>query len=189
MNELRARLELMLERLSPRERLLLGGAASVTALLLLWFVATTLGERRQLLTAQIAASERDVAEMAILSDRYARLRAERDAVQRRLVAGGTEFSLFSHLEGITRDVLSPERVAAMNPSTRSVSEDLQEEDVEMRLSAVSLRDIVSLLYRVEKHELPILVSRLQMKKRYDQPHVFDATLVIGRLHPTAAGPR
>lgn len=186
MNDLRLRLELMLERLSPRERLLLGGATAVAALVLLWLVAATLGERRQLLTAQIAASERDVAEMATLRDRYARLRAERDAVQRRLVAGGAEFSLFSHLEGMTRDVLSPERVAAMNPSTRSVSDELQEEDVEMRLSAVSLRDVVSLLYRIEKNDLPILVSRLQMKKRYDQPHVFDATLVVGRLRPTAA---
>jgi hypothetical protein len=107
-------------------------------------------------------------------------------VQRRLGAGGPEFSLFSHLEGMSREVLSPERIAAMNPSTRSVSEDLQEEDVEMRLSAVSLRDVVSLLYRVEKTDLPLLVSRLQMKKRFDQPYVFDATLVVGRLRPVPA---
>ena len=181
MNALRLRLEAMLERLSPRERLLVGAAATVTTLLVLWFVATSLGERRQLLAAQIAASERDLKELATLRDRYTRLRTERDAVQRRLAAGGPEFSLFSHLEGLTREVLSAERVAAMNPSTRTVSDDLQEEDVEMRLSAVSLRDVVSVLYRIEKTELPLLVSRLQMKKRYDQPYVFDATLTVGRL--------
>ena len=50
-------------------------------------------------------------------------------------------------KGVTRDTLSRERVAAMNPSTRTVAEDLQEEDVEMRLSGVSLRELVALLYR------------------------------------------
>ncbi len=181
MNALRAQLEAMLERLSPRERLLVGGAVTVTLLLVVWLFATSLAERRQLLTAQIATSERELNELAALRDRYLRLRAERDAVQRRLGAGGSEFSLFSHLEGVTREVLSPERVAAMNPSTRSISDELQEEDVEMRLSAVSLRDVVSVLYRVEKTDLPLLVNRLQMKKRFDQPHVFDATLVVARL--------
>ena len=77
----------------------------------------------------------------------------------------------------------------MNPSTRSLADDLQEEDVEMRLSAVSLRDVVALLYRVEKTDLPLLVSRLQMKKRFDQPYVFDATLVVGRLRATGTGSR
>jgi hypothetical protein len=77
----------------------------------------------------------------------------------------------------------------MNPSTRNVSDELQEEDVEMRLSAVSLRDMVSLLYRIEKSDLPLLVSRLQMKKRYDQPYIFDATLVVGRLRPTTGATR
>jgi hypothetical protein len=188
-NELRRRLELMLERLAPRERLLLGTAAAAAVLVLLWLVASTLGERRQLLAAQIAASERELTEMATLRDRYVRLRAERDAIQRRLAAGGADFSLFSHLEGVSRTALSPDRVAAMNPSTRAVSDELQEEDVEMRLSAVSLRDMVSLLYRVEKTDLPLLVSRLQMKKRFDQPYVFDATLVVGRLRPAPAATR
>jgi hypothetical protein len=138
-----------------------------------------------MLQAQIAASEREVAEMVRLRDRYLQLKAERDVVRRKLERGGGDFSLFSHLEGVTRDALSRDRVAAMNPSTRSVSEDLQEEDVEMRLSGVSLRELVALLYRVEKSDLPLLVSRVQMKKRFDQPFVFDATLVVGRLRPTA----
>jgi hypothetical protein len=121
-------------------------------------------------------------------DRYLLLRAERDLVRRKLERGGADFSLFSHLEGVTRDVTSRDRVAAMNPSTRTVGEDLQEEDVEMRLSGVSLREVVGLLYRVEKTDLPLLVSRIQMKKRYDQPFVYDATLVVGRLRPAGASP-
>src|SRR5258708_6795176 len=113
MNEVRRRLELMLERLSPRERLLVGGAAAVALVLVLWLVAASIGERHQLLAAQIAASERELADMTTLRDRYQRLRAERDAVQRRLGAGGADFSLFSHLESVSREALSPDRVAAM----------------------------------------------------------------------------
>jgi hypothetical protein len=153
---------------------------------LLWVLAGVLADRRATLQAQIAASERDLTEMERLRDRYLQLRSEREIVRRKLERGGSDFSLFSHLEGVTRDVMSRERVAAMNPSTRTVSEDLQEEDVEMRLSGVSLRDVVALLYRVEKADLPLIVSRIQMKKRFDQPYVYDATVVVGRLRPAGA---
>ncbi len=179
------RLAVLIERLSPRERVLLAVGAAAGVLVLIWVVAGALADRRAALVAQIAAGERDLAEMGRLRDRYLQLRGERDVVRRKLERGGADFSLFAHLEGVTRDVLSRERIAAMNPSTRSVAEDLQEEDVEMRLSGVSLRELVALLYRVEKTDLPILVSRLQMKKRFDQPFVYDATLVVGRLRPSA----
>ncbi len=178
------RLTALVERLSPRERVLLGVGVAAGLLVVVWGLAGFLAERRATLQAQIAASERDVGEMMRLRDRYLRLRAERDLVQRTLARGGTDFSLFSHLESVTRDTLGRERVAAMNPSTRTVGEDLEEEDVEMRLSGVSLRELVGLLYRVEKTDLPLLVSRMQMKKRFDQPFVYDAVLVIGRLRPT-----
>ncbi len=187
MSELRRRLEQLLERLAPRERVLVGAAAVATVLIALWTVASLLTDRRATLVAQITASERDLQEMQGLRDRYLRLRAEDEVVRRRLASGGADFSLFSHLEGVTRDVLPRERVAAMNPSTRNVSEDLQEEDVEMRLSGISLRELVALLYQVEKGDLPLLVSRVQMKKRFDQPYVFDTTLVVARLRPLTAG--
>jgi hypothetical protein len=185
--DLRRRLEQLVERLSPRERVLLAAAIGITALLATWLLATTLAEHRQTLRAQIAANERELAEMVTLRDRFARLRGENDAIQRTLAGGGADFSLFSHLESVTREVLSGERVAAMNPSSRNLSENIQEEDVEMRLSGISLHELVSLLYRVEKSDLPLLVSRLQMKKRFDQPYVFDATLVVGRLRSIAGG--
>ena len=188
MSELRRRIEVLLERLAPRERLLVGGAAGITVLLALWLTASALAERRQALAAQITSSERELAEVTTLRDRYLGLRAEGDAIRRRLTTGGADFSLFSHLEGVGREVLSRDRIAAMNPSTRSVSDELHEEDVEMRLSGVSLRDLVSLLYRVEKTDLPLLVSRLQMKKRFDQPGIFDATVIVGRLR-TVTPPR
>lgn len=182
--DLLRRLAALIERLSPRERVLLGAGSAIGVMVLVWALADVLAERRATLQAQIAASERDVVEMTRLRDRHLQLRAERDVVRRRLERGGSDFSLFSHLEGITREVVSRDRIAAMNPSTRTVAEDLQEEDVEMRLSGVSLRELVALLYRVEKTDLPLLVSRIQMKKRFDQPFVYDATLVIGRLRPT-----
>jgi hypothetical protein len=186
LNDLLRRLSELVERLSPRERLLVGVGVAAGVVVLIWALAGSLAERRATLQAQIAASERDLGEMARLRDRYLQLQAERDVVRRKLERGGTEFSLFSHLEGVTRDVVARDRIAAMNPSTRTVAEDLQEEDVEMRLSGVSLRELVALLYRVEKTDLPLLVSRIQMKKRFDQPYVYDATMVVGRLRPATS---
>lgn len=175
----------LLERLSPRERLLVGGALAVTAALLLWWFASALHDHRRVLEAQIAAAERDLAEIVTMRDRYLRLRADGEAARRRLASGGPDFSLFSHLESVGREVVGQEHIASMNPSTRGISDDLQEEDVEMRLSGVSLRHLTELLYRVEKSDLPLLVSRIQLKKRYDESALFDATVLIGRLRSTA----
>jgi hypothetical protein len=187
-SELRRRLEVLLERLSPRERLLLGGAAAVTVLLVVWLGASTLADRRAALRSQIVAGERELAEVTTLRDRFLRMRAESDAIRRTLAGGGADFSLFSHLEGVTRDVLSRDRIAAMNPSTRNVSDELQQEEVEMRLSGVSLRDLVTLLHRVEKTDLPVLVDRLQIKRRFDESYLFDATLVVARLRLLTPAP-
>jgi len=186
LTDLLRRFAALIERLSPRERVLVSAGSAIGVVVLVWALAGVLAERRTMLQAQIAASERDVVEMTRLRDRYLQLRAERDVVRRTLERGGADFSLFSHLEGITRDVVSRDRIAAMNPSTRTIAEDLQEEDVEMRLSGVSLHELVALLYRVEKTDLPLLLSRIQMKKRFDQRFVYDATLVVGRLRPAAA---
>ncbi len=186
MSELRRRFEQLIERLSPRERLLLGSAAVATLALVIWLLAATLADRRDALAAQIVASERDLGEIAGLRDKYAALRAENQQIRRALTRSGNDSSLFSRLEGITRETVSRERIAAMNPSSRSINDELQADDVDMRLSGVSLRELVGLLYGVEKSEPPLLVSRLQMKKRFDQPYLFDVSLVVSRLRP--AGP-
>jgi hypothetical protein len=185
MNELRLRLADLLERLSPRERVLLAGAALATVVIVLWLIATTLADRRETLAAQIAASRRDLEAMSGVRDSLLRLRAENDAVERKLASLGPDFSLFSHLEGVTRSTLSRERVAAMNPSSRDLAEGMKEESVELRLVGVSLRELVTFLYAVEKGEAPLLVSRMRLKKRFDTPHVFDATLVVARLRRAA----
>lgn len=184
MNELRQRLAALLERLAPRERLLLGGAAVATAAIVLWLAASALADRREALAGQIAGARRDLVAMAAVRDALLQLRAEHDAVERRLATLGDDFSLFAHVQGLTRETLSRERVASMNPSSRALPDGMEEESVEMRLSGVSLRELVAFLYAVEKGEAPLLVSRLRMKKRFDEPHAFDVTLVVARLRRT-----
>ncbi len=186
MTELRRRFEQLLERLSPRERLLLGGGAVAALVVAVWLLATGLADHREALAAQIAASERELAEVGALRDRYLALRADNEQIRRVLGRTSADFSLFSRLEGIARESVSRERIAAMNPSTRSINDDLQADDVDMRLAGVSLRELVTLLYGVEKGDPPLLVSRLQMKKRFDQPYLFDVSLVVSRLRQATA---
>lgn len=185
MNELRRRLEQLIERLSPRERVLVGAGVAAGVVVLVWLLGAVLADRRSTLTAQIAASERELAEVAALRDRYATLRADNEQVRAALGKSGADFSVFSYLEGVARDAVGRERIAAMNPSSRSINDELQADDVDMRLSGVQLRELVTLLYGVEKGEAPLLVTRLQMKKRFDQPFLFDVSLMVSRLRPAA----
>jgi hypothetical protein len=69
----------------------------------------------------------------------------------------------------------------MNPSRRKVREGEEETLVEVRLSAVPLPEIVGLLRNVEQATEPVYVRRVELKRRYDDKTLFDATIVAGMI--------
>ena len=51
----------------------------------------------------------------------------------------------------------------------------------MRISGVGLPELVDLLYRVQTGPVPLRVSRLTMRKRFNDPYTFDVTLSVSML--------
>lgn len=181
---LRERAGEALGRLAPRERLMVLGAGGVALLLLVWLgVVEPLGESLARLDRDVARSRDDAATIGELVTRYRALRGEVDKLEKSAASDQGGASLFAQLESIAVPVAGRERIIAMNPSSRAVGNELQEELVEVRIEGITMRALVNLLYEIERREPPIAVDRLAVKRQYKDQSRVDATVVVSRLRP------
>jgi hypothetical protein len=74
-----------------------------------------------------------------------------------------------------------EKILAMAPSSKTIGNEFVEDSVEMRLSGVTLQQVVGLLFEVENAPAPLRVSRIQMKKRLNEQYNFDVTVVVSAI--------
>lgn len=181
---LRERASEALGRLAPRERMLVLGAGAVTLLLLVWLgIIDPLTESLTKLDRDVARGRDDATSIGQLVARYRALRGEVDKLEKGATSDQGGASLFAQLESIAVPIAGRERIIAMNPSTRAVGNELQEELVEMRIEGITMRALVSLLYAVESRDPPIAVERLAVKRQYKDQSRVDATVVVSRLRP------
>jgi type II secretory pathway component PulM len=181
---LRERAGEALNRLAPRERVMVLVAGSVTLLLILWLgVVDPLFESLARLDRDVARGRDDAATIGDLVGRYRALRGEVDKLEKGAASDQGGASLFAQLESIAVPIAGRERIIAMNPSTRAIGNELQEELVEVRIEGITMRALVSLLYAIESREPPISVERLAVKRQYKDQSRVDATVVASRLRP------
>jgi len=72
----------------------------------------------------------------------------------------------------------------MNPTRHQVREGIEESTVELRLTTVSLTQVVGLLRKIELADHPVYVKRVELKRRYDDHTRFDVVIVAGALSRT-----
>mgnify|MGYP000423041486 CR=1 FL=1 len=181
---LRSRATETLGRLAPRERALVLGAGGVTLLLILWLgVVEPLVDSLAGLDRDVLRGREDASSVGGLVARYRTLRAEVDQLERGATSDQSGASLFAQLEAISVPIAGRERIIAMNPSTRAIGNELQQELVEMRIEGITVRALVSLLHAIENREPPIPVERIAVKRQYKDQTKVDATVVVARLRP------
>ena len=181
---LRERAGEALTRLAPRERMMVLVAGGVTLLLIVWLgVVDPLVESLATLDRDVARGRDDAATIGDLVGRYRALRGDVDKLEKGAASDQGGASLFAQLESIAVPIAGRERIIAMNPSTRAVGNELQEELVEVRIEGITMRALVSLLYAVESRDPPIAVERLSVKREYKDQSRIDATIVVSRLRP------
>jgi hypothetical protein len=108
------------------------------------------------------------------------------ANQSLLEQGDEKFSLFAYLDNAVGQSVGREHVTSMNPASKNIGTDYQEQTVEIHLTQISLPQLVDLLYRIEKGDHPLRFSRLQVKKRYNDIRNFDVSATVSLLkavHP------
>jgi hypothetical protein len=122
---------------------------------------------------RVAAKEREFDEILNLEKEYQTLRADLERMQ--TVTDATN-SPGSFLEDLASKTVGQEKVAALNPAGRETREGMNLETFELKLSGVSLRELVELLYKLDTAGAMLRPARLTIKKRYKDPYTFDVTL-------------
>lgn len=174
-------------RLAPRERVLVGVGGAATVLLLLYsFVWEPLQQEHEALAVSIARNQRSLEEIQQLRNAYFETKHRIAANEAALSRDDGGLNLFSYVQSTVRDAVSADRIASMNPSTREVGTNFVEERVEIKINQIGLESITELVYRIEKGTNPLRFSRLQIKKRRDDPYTFDLTATVSLLKATAA---
>lgn len=169
-------------RLAPRERLLLGVAALSLVLISLYsFVWDPLQTTTQQMARRITTKQKELADIQKQRDTYLDLLRRLEANQAAIEQNDPNFSLFAYLDSTISQAVGHEHVASMNPSDKNIGTDYQEKLVEIRLTQISLPQLVDLLYRVEKGDHPLRFSRLQIKKRANDIYNFDVAATVSLL--------
>jgi hypothetical protein len=169
-------------RLAPRERLLVGLAAlSVVGISLYSFVWDPVQTNSELTERRIKAKTDDLRAILRQRDVYLDLLRRLEANQAAISPTDPNFSLFAYLDNTIGQAVGREHVTSMNPSTKNIGTDYQEDAVEIKLTQINLGQLVDLLYRVEKGDRQLRFSRLTIKKRYNDKFNFDVTATVSLL--------
>lgn len=167
-------------RLAPRERLFVAVGAS--AFVLVAALLTIRGSQsvKSSLRLGIVAKQRQLEQVQALRTQYLALKHQADELTAKNGDRSANW-LYSTLEGLIKKTVSREKVHSMDPSSKTVGDRYVEDSVNVELLGITLPQTVSLLYDIERSEVPIHVSRLQMKKRVADSYQFDVTLAVSSV--------
>jgi hypothetical protein len=178
------------QRLSPRERMLVGlagGALLVVALYTL--VWEPLDERRLTLARRIQIKANELQEMQHMREVYLDLLNQFELRQKIIDRADPKFSLFPHIEATVGQVVGREKITSMNPQNKELGGGAyREESVEIKLTGITLEQLTDLMYKIEKSAQPLRFTRMQIKKRVREPSTFDLTATVSMLRAQAPPP-
>lgn len=166
-------------RMSSRERTLVGVAALALVVISLYsFVLDPLTAGRARLASGSSARERALRAAVDLRQSYLEVAQKLKAGQALVSKVDPNFPLLTHLESTISQVVPRDRINSMSPSTKPIGEEYEEQLVEIKLSQIALPQLVDMLYRIEKSEQPLRVTRLQVKKRRSDVRNFDVVATV-----------
>jgi type II secretory pathway component PulM len=169
------------EKREPREKVLLRILGSVFAILLLYsLIYLPITSLRDSLADRISRRQRDLIEVRGMMRSYARLQSDLATAQNRTVPG-TDFSLFSVLEVALTKSVGREKIDSITPADHSVPGGLRQYTVEVKLSAISLAQVVDTLYGVQTLAVPVTVSNLQVRDHAQNSHAYDVEMTCMAL--------
>jgi general secretion pathway protein M len=172
---LRAELLSWLGKLSPRERVMVSAASAAVVLFLGWIVSMQIGRGLSAREAHIEDKTRVLSQISKLADVYRARQAQRSQLEARLK--GTPVQLLSYIsqQGAQQQIEVGDLRPAPSPAE---PEGLREDTVEVNLARVELGRLAHFLQSLERGQGVVMVRRLRITARADDPTLVDATFTV-----------
>lgn len=150
--------------LKNREKKIIAALATlaVLAFVQVAVVSPALKKRADLGRAIIQAREQ-LAELKLLKHDYDQILVETEKINRKVAGRPRDFTLFSFLDQTATKLNLKSNLASMKPSRRSVDSKLAEEMVEVRLEGISLENLVSYLYEIERTGAAVAIASIRIQ--------------------------
>ena len=166
-------------KLSKREKYFLSAALIVITIFCLFqFLIFPFFEKRDILERGCSTKEKIFEEISTLSAEYQAYKKRSQGVRSIIEKRKKGFTLFSFLDRAAGEVEVKDHIKYMKPSELQSVGPYKETMVEIKLEAITLKQLVNYLYRVELPESAICIKRISIKENKRASGYIDAVLQV-----------
>lgn len=166
-------------KLAKREKYLLSLAACAVVIFLMFqFLIFPFFASRERLQRGVVAKEKGLKEIVTLSAEYEAYKKGSHGIKRSLTQRKRGFTLFSFLEGAAGEAQVKKHIKYMRPSTSKSAGPYKESTVEMKLEAITMKQLVEYLYRIESPENVVSIKRISIKQNKKEAGYLDAVMQV-----------
>lgn len=167
----------MLDRINPRERIVLLAAAVLLVPLLIWgLLLSPYSAALKKLETRAENRQGEVAEVESIRAEILALRTMIDKVR----SEGDETTLFSHVEAMTVKSGVKANLAAIRPQQPTTEGEYRLESVELKLDKLSLEQLVRFLTTLQEHPIHVPVRSLKIRPRFEDKSKIDVSMTLIR---------
>ena len=169
-------------KITPRDRkVLIVGGVCVLLFVVFQFVVFPLMENRDRLERNISAREKALVKMKDLQVEYKQLYSKANVLLDQLVGRQNDFSLFSFLEQMAAKSEVKKNITYMKPSETADEGPFKEVLVEMKLQAISLKQLVDFLTLVESPRNVVALKRISIQENKKEKATLDVIVQVVSL--------
>lgn len=175
-------------KLDKRERLLVQLAGVVTAGFLAYnLIYLPIVSYQAGLEDEIVARQRDLTEVRQMVVTYQRLKTELATLEKNTAPPARDFSLSSMLSSALNGAVGTDKIGGISTQPdRPVSDQFTQYSAVLKLNAISLKELVDVLFQIKSLKVPVVVSNLSVRKHSpDNPHAYDVDMTCSVLGKNA----
>ncbi len=175
LQRLRAELVGWLGKLSPRERLMVSGAAAAVFVFIALLTSAAISRGITSREQDIEAKTRLLSQVSKLAEGFRQRQADRQALESRLRGPPVQLLSYVSQQGKSLDI----EVGDLRPTNPPNDlEGLKEDAVEVNLAKVELAKLAKFLQALERGQGVVRVRRLRINTRADDIRQVDATFTV-----------
>lgn len=171
---------MLLKNISDRDRRLLFPAFIITAFLsFLLFVDMPLYKNGVEMEGKSLTEEKRLKSIISMGQEYISARNEVEDIKERAFKG--EGSALAGLDSIVSRAGLKKKLSSLKPTTSPVTDEMKRIKAELSFDKISFLEVSRLVAAIESDGHPITVERISTKATYEDPSLYNATLIVNTV--------